>query len=111
MHLRVAEGGDITVPLQALLVEVHRQGDIDGDDQLQVDLGLGQRWSDPQPLPEKQSRNEAELQDFQQQARHIGQSRMRKKALEAQARTFPSPQVRFDHEQCQTFVHRIAWVR
>ena len=33
----IAKGRNIAVALQALLVEVHRQGDVDGNDQLQVD--------------------------------------------------------------------------
>ena len=43
MDFRIAEGRDVAVALQALLVEVHRQGDVDGDHELQVDgESLGQ---------------------------------------------------------------------
>ena len=45
-HLRVAQGGDVAVALDAQLLEVHRAGDVDGQHQLDVDLGrvlCGQR--------------------------------------------------------------------
>jgi len=35
----MAKGGDITVALQPLLVVVHRARDIDGENQLEIDIG------------------------------------------------------------------------
>ena len=40
VDLLVAKGADVAIALQALLVEVHGEGDVDGDHQLQVDPGL-----------------------------------------------------------------------
>ena len=49
VHLGVAERHDVAVALQALLVEVHRQRHVDGDDELEVDGGLGERGAELQP--------------------------------------------------------------
>ncbi len=40
MDLLVAEGGDVAIALQALLVEVHGEGDVNGDHEFKVDAGL-----------------------------------------------------------------------
>ena len=62
---------DVAVALQALLVEVHRQRHVDGDDELEVDDGLGEGRAELQRCRDKERRPEAETQDFQGQADHV----------------------------------------
>ena len=44
---RRAEGLGEALPLQGLLVRVHGEGDVDGDDEGEVDLRLGRAWAGP----------------------------------------------------------------
>ena len=40
-EFRMPDGGDVAVALKGELFGVHRSGDIDGDDEFEVDLRLG----------------------------------------------------------------------
>jgi hypothetical protein len=42
LHLPIAKSGNVAVTLQALLVEIHGQGHVDREHQLEIDEELGQ---------------------------------------------------------------------
>ena len=72
-HPRIAEGRDIALPLQALLVGVHGQRDVDGEDQLEID---GKRFRIRMPRADELDRMgrlvEAKLADYNVQAKVVG---------------------------------------
>ncbi len=59
MQVGVAEGSNVAVPLQLLLVQIHGQRDVNGDHQLQVDPGLGARLARPGRPNQQERRNQA----------------------------------------------------
>ena len=50
VHLGGPEGLDEALPLEFLLVRLHRQGDIDGQHEREIDLGLGAGTPDPRTI-------------------------------------------------------------
>ena len=56
MKFAITKGRDIALALQLLLADVHRQGDIDGNDEFQVYGRLGSRLRDREG-PRRQDRS------------------------------------------------------